>query len=407
METFRCTYCQNDIPTVKVQCTECQDFDLCLQCFACGAEIGKHKKEHDYKVIDNGLFRVFGGGGMSPGGESLWTSQEESLIVDAVEQYGFGNWNDVAKSVVTKISEECRVHYCKYYIDGNMGKATVPKEKTIKIIDHTCPEGGPLSPSLTEALPPLELTIQEQQELGYLPLRDDFEREYDNEAEQSVSGISIHYEDEDIDIAFKLAQIDMYRQRLKERGRRKKIAREFNLIHSSSTIVSKTQNKNKNKQSSKKKISKTNEFKEFQEKVKPFAQFHSPVEHEQFLNGERKKKQIKSRIRELGKLRKNGRTKLNPVPKHTNGFGHLDGPLHSIESQTTGDDLLTEMERKLCDHIGMKPDTYLTIKTCIIKDYMQRRRGIPVKIRYPINLNKMHRRKILNFLSDNGWIAMS
>lgn len=35
---------------------------------------------------------------------------------------------------------------------------------------------GPLSPSITMPLPPLDLPPQEQQELGYMPHRDDFER---------------------------------------------------------------------------------------------------------------------------------------------------------------------------------------------------------------------------------------
>ncbi len=35
---------------------------------------------------------------------------------------------------------------------------------------------GPLSPSLTVPQPPVELTPQEVTELGYMPLRDDFER---------------------------------------------------------------------------------------------------------------------------------------------------------------------------------------------------------------------------------------
>lgn len=35
---------------------------------------------------------------------------------------------------------------------------------------------GPLSPSLTIPQPPVELTPQEVTELGYMPLRDDFER---------------------------------------------------------------------------------------------------------------------------------------------------------------------------------------------------------------------------------------
>lgn len=80
--------------------------------------------------------------------------------------------------------------------------ATFPTElKHHKVVDHTCPDGGPLSPSLTKPSPPVELTLPEQQELGYMPLRDDFEREYDNEAEALVSGLNINYDDEDFDIS--------------------------------------------------------------------------------------------------------------------------------------------------------------------------------------------------------------
>lgn len=33
-----------------------------------------------------------------------------------------------------------------------------------------------MSPSITEPISPIELSLPEQQELGYMPLRDDFER---------------------------------------------------------------------------------------------------------------------------------------------------------------------------------------------------------------------------------------
>lgn len=68
-------------------------------------------------------------------------------------------------------------------------------------------------------------------------------------------------------------------------------------------------------------------------------------------------------------------------------------------------DLLSKQEKKLCHSIGMKPASYVTIKTCIIKDYLQRQQGMQVKIRYPSHLDKTHRRKILNFLRDSGWIG--
>lgn len=74
-------------------------------------------------------------------------------------------------------------------------------------------------------------------------------------------------------------------------------------------------------------------------------------------------------------------------------------------SALPGGELLSEREKKLCHSIGMKPSSYITIKTCIIKDYLQRRQGMQVKIRYPKHLDKTHRRKILNFLNENGWIG--
>ena len=98
-------------------------------------------------------------------------------------------------------STECQQHYHVYYLHGNIGQATLTNQEPAKrVIDHTCPNGGPLSPSLSTSSSAPDITPIEQHELGYMPLRDDFEREYDNEAESLVSGLSINYDDEDLDI---------------------------------------------------------------------------------------------------------------------------------------------------------------------------------------------------------------
>lgn len=73
----------------------------------------------------------------------------------------------------------------------------------------------------------------------------------------------------------------------------------------------------------------------------------------------------------------------------------------------SGYSLLSDRERKLCNSIGMTFANYMTIKTCIIKDYLQRRQGVPIKIRYPSGLDKTHRRQIISFLTDNGWIGVT
>lgn len=91
---------------------------------------------------------------------------------------------------------------------------------------------------------PVKLEHAEQIELGYMPLRDDFERvciyqsvlllarkpythththsqEYDNDAETLVSAMTITPDDDELDKALKLSHVDMYNKKIAEREKRK------------------------------------------------------------------------------------------------------------------------------------------------------------------------------------------
>lgn len=66
-----------------------------------------------------------------------------------------------------------------------------------------------------------------------MPHRDDFERDYNHEAESLVSSLFLNpAEDDDLDIALKLAQVDMYTNNLRERARRKRVVRDYQLVSS-------------------------------------------------------------------------------------------------------------------------------------------------------------------------------
>lgn len=39
------------------------------------------------------------------GGKGAWTGREELMLLDAVEFYGFGNWERVAQDVETRTAE--------------------------------------------------------------------------------------------------------------------------------------------------------------------------------------------------------------------------------------------------------------------------------------------------------------
>ena len=58
--------------------------------------------------------------------EKLWTYKEELLLLQFIEQYGFGNWDEIAKHLPSRTAQECLQHYNSYYIYGNLGKCKHP-----------------------------------------------------------------------------------------------------------------------------------------------------------------------------------------------------------------------------------------------------------------------------------------
>lgn len=106
----------------------------------------------------------------------------------------------------------------------------------------------------TVQLPPIDMSIEEQRALGYMPLRDDFEREFKNHAEvllstlsvannqaafisRPISDVSSEPNEDFLDYEMKLTLIKMYREVLIERQKMKKIAREYGLINNASALI--------------------------------------------------------------------------------------------------------------------------------------------------------------------------
>uniref|UniRef100_A0A6G1SBP6 Transcriptional adapter 2-beta n=1 Tax=Aceria tosichella TaxID=561515 RepID=A0A6G1SBP6_9ACAR len=77
----------------------------------------------------------------------------------------------------------------------------------------------------------VDISREQQIRLGYMPKRDDFEREYDNDAELLVSKLAVNANDDtELDQDLKVAHINMYTDKLRERFRRKRIVLEYNLV---------------------------------------------------------------------------------------------------------------------------------------------------------------------------------
>ncbi|XP_056156664.1 transcriptional adapter 2-beta isoform X1 [Lampris incognitus] len=485
-----CVNCLADVTNLRLRCTDCPDIELCPECFSAGAEIGNHRRWHGYQLVDGGLFSLWGAEA-----EGGWTSREEQSLLDAIEQYGFGNWEDMATQVgASRTPQEVMEHYVTMYIHGNLGKACIPDSIPNRVTDHTCPTGGPLSPSLTTPLPPLDITLAEQQQLGYMPLRDDYEIEYDQDAEKLISGLSVNYDDEDVDIEMKRAHVDMYVRKLRERQRRKNIARDYNLVPTFLGRDKKDKEKEKpgmlgviglggggtggvgagggiavsgasttsagsgsGPSTPKRKI--TKEEKEQRYRLRGLCQFMAHREFEEFFDNMYKERVLKAKVRELQRYHRNGITRLDESAEYEaarhkrekrkenksvvaskrgsgGGGGGLlgsggglvggagsgggtaggigvgsgikeegkDGEFAAIEN-LAGFELLSDREKVLCNSLNLSPTRYLTVKTIIIKDHLQKRQGIPAKSRLPSYLDKVLKKRILTFLTESGWIS--
>lgn len=389
----------------------------------------------------------------------------------------------------SRTPQEVMEHYVTMYIHGNLGKACIPDSIPNRVTDHTCPSGGPLSPSLTTPLPPLDISLVEQQQLGYMPLRDDYEIEYDQDAEKLISGLSVNYDDEDVEIELKRAHVDMYVRKLRERQRRKNIARDYNLVPAFLGRDKKDKEKDKPAlvgagtasgvggagagggtvgsgsttaagsgpipSTPKRKI--TKEEKEQRVRLRGLCQFMAHREFEDFFDNMHKERVLRAKVRELQRYRRNGITRLEESAEYeaarhkrekrkenksmvtskrgSMGGGGLgsgmgigsgagggggisgglgvgggikeegkDGEFAAIEN-LTGFELLSDREKVLCNSLNLSPARYLTVKTIIIRDQMQKRQGIPAKSRLPSYLDKVLKKRILTFLTESGWIS--
>lgn len=268
-------------------------------------------------------------------GKGAWTAREEIRLLDAVEQYGYGNWEDVSKHIETKSAEDAKEEYVNKFVNGTIGRHTwIPAQsQRPTLIDHTSDDNGPLGSTAMQRLPPLDITPEEAAQLGYMPNRDSFEREYDFTAEQLISKMCLNADDTEADYLLKLAHVDLYTRRLRERVRRKRLVRDYQLV------ANFFRNRNYAQYPGL-----TREQKDFRDRFRVFAQFYTANEYERLLNSLEREKELRIRLSELCRYRYNGLTKIDEcrhfeqhaamaANRSTGPYGH--GKTVSITSLTS------------------------------------------------------------------------
>ncbi|XP_047946606.1 transcriptional adapter ADA2b isoform X2 [Salvia hispanica] len=432
---YHCNYCNKDITgRIRIKCAVCSDFDLCIECFSVGAEVHPHKSGHPYRVMDILSFPL-----ICP----EWKADEEMLLLEGIEMYGMGNWAEVAEHVGTKTKEACIEHYrsaylnspcfplpdmthvmgknrkellamAKGHIEDKKGELQLKEESPfspsrVKIEDqyksgppgrlpsNSIP-GAKVNKKLSNTVPakdhgrsfgvnkPKSAKVEGPSLLdssGYNPKRQEFDPEYDNEAEQLLADMEFKETDTDEEHQLKLRVLRIYSKRLDERKRRKDFILERNLLHPSPFDDF------------------SHEEKELCRRYDVFMRFHSKDEHEELLKTVVSEHRILKRIRELKEARAAGcrssaeadryleqkrregddvinrkeNSQAGPSSQEslsvsdsfgtystTTSAGQANSWTDSDFVPISGANLLSESEKQLCRDIRLSPQHYLKIQ---------------------------------------------
>jgi transcriptional adapter 2-alpha len=297
-KVFHCDYCHRDITNqVRIRCAECQEFDLCLDCFSVGAEIQAHKRTHSYRVMEKLDFPVL---------SSDWTAHEELMLLQALDLYGLGNWVEVAMHVGTQSKTKCEEHYYQFYIDfpgtgpyPDVSRCAerntlIPLSASVQAEMHTIAQARHMTPQhqptkkkdyYADCPPGSEI-------VGYMPRRGDFDVEYDNDAEAVLADLTIDSKDSDWEIRLKTTLLEAYNWRLEERRKRKEFVLKRDLLDLKKQQISDRR--------------RTPEDKELHQQLRVFSRVMAPDKYDELVMGLVQEQRIRKRIKELQEFRSMG-----------------------------------------------------------------------------------------------------
>lgn len=256
------------------RCLECVNHSLCGDCFAVGVELLPHKRTHSYRVVECLENNIF---------SKEWSLNEELLLLELIERFGMGNWKTISEKMlaagIAKSVKELETHYWETYLGRHgyclpsnsiMSGEMVPTAQIIingdgKNSDESDVNDPPKGMSMTlhkdhslgeQVVRDVgkgsghkesksgrggnsgndrhqEMHIREKiaqmpgADLpGYMPLREDFEVEWENDAELILADMEFQEDDHPSEEELKIQLVDIYNRKLQEREKRKQFVLE-------------------------------------------------------------------------------------------------------------------------------------------------------------------------------------
>nr|XP_054392751.1 transcriptional adapter 2-alpha isoform X4 [Pongo abelii] len=371
-----CRGCSSYLMEPYIKCAECGPPPFFL-CLQCFTRGFEYKKHQSDHTYEI-MTSDF------PVLDPSWTAQEEMALLEAVMDCGFGNWQDVANQMCTKTKEECEKHYMKHFINNPLFASTL-------------------------------LNLKQAEE-----------------AKTADTAIPFH--------SLKMAVVDIYHSRLKERQRRKKIIRDHGLINLRKFQLMERRY--------------PKEVQDLYETMRRFARIVGPMEHDKFIESHALEFELRREIKRLQEYRTAGitnfcsartydhlkktreeerlkRTMLSEVLQYiqdssacqqwlrrqadidsglspsipmASNSGRRSAPPLNLTG-LPGTEKLNEKEKELCQMVRLVPGAYLEYKSALLNECNKQGGLRLAQARALIKIDVNKTRKIYDFLIREGYIT--
>lgn len=230
--------------------------------------------------------------------ESEWTAEEELLLIEGLELYGMGNWEQVAEHInTTKTKKDCLNHYINVFVnsptwplpDNSENEFDRHKQRKLFDFEQVQKKPPPLKPGK-----PLQSHPHLHEISGFMPARGEFDAEFENEAETHVKELTFDENETKEERDIKLALLEIYNSILERRGQRKKFTFDRKLTNF------------KTMASLDKKLDKPT--KDLITKYRVFAKMMRKEDWDELMGDLMKESSIRQRISQLQEMRRNGVT---------------------------------------------------------------------------------------------------
>ena len=494
-----CEYCHRDISlTLHIKCEECKNFYLCGDCFATGVKLDDHLPTHNYRVADCLEYSMFTKDwsvnedlmlleGIEKYGAGNWKTISEYMGTKSVKQCDEHYWEvymgrygcclpvetlipETSPSGTTTYNKVETSKYIKEFgLENKFNDKTVhsiplklpDKHATVQrsaegdnyyynlyeipIYDNhkrgeevlrDVPYNGVRASNIPgkkekESPPPLPGSDLP----GYMPLREDFDIEFENDAELIIADMEFSKDDHPSERELKLQVLQIYNEKLQERERRKRFVIDRNYVDFKAQ-------QNLDRRRSK-------EERDLVARMKVFARFQTQEEHDAVVEGLLKARRLRKQIQLYQHYRKmgvrtieqarqyetdrkkrddekkaqkqredtpylyaTGRTKTTSSSSTKRGRGRGsqddDGEIGNTSSdhsnnndvaisKAPGAQSLSPTELKLCCALPMLPIHYLAIKDAIVREAFRNGTITREGVRRVVNFSDEHYEIVYDF----------